>query len=1069
MNEFDYIPQNGKYKEIVDDCILLTKLVEPSEIALHSRDILLKVLKEIYNSFDKAYPVNATMIEIIDSPIVKSFVNNREILEAIHFARKLGKDAEHGEAIKKNSAMLSRDNVLFFMKYAVSKIEKIENIDEIVLPKYMSEEQTRKIYIDTYLKEAGWNVLEPKNTTVLPGGMKRKSGDIVPGNACCEIPVKGMNRVTGMGFCDYVLYDTNGDVLAIVEAKKTSEDITMGVKQVKEYGDCMKSMPNCGYVPILYYTNGYEIYVIDGLYAARQVMGFHSKEELRYMLQRRNRKHIDSNKYNSSIAGRPYQIEAVTTVCERFNAKYLRNLIVMATGTGKTRVSIALVKLLLDNNWIKNVLFLADRTSLVEQAFKNFKRILPEMSYQVLSNRKLANETNARIVFSTHQTMINYIDAEEKEYTIGRFDLIIIDEAHRSIFNKYGSIFNYFDSLLVGLTATPRNQVDADTYKMFGCEPGEPHFEYKLESAVQDKYLVPYKLESRTTKLLSTGIKYKDLSEKDKEKVDSLLVEDEQFEEEDVISKEHLFRRIYNRSTCARVLEDLMNNGIRVEDGQLIGKTIIFAYNHKHAELIVNVFKEIYPIYGEDYCQLIDNRVKDADQLIVDFEEKKNFRIAVSVDMLDTGIDVPAVLNLVFFKPVKSQIKFVQMIGRGTRLCPGLLDGKDKTHFLIFDYLSNFEFFDENPVGTENVNGKTLSQKLFDVKLNILVELQNYERQTDPICKAYYDKLKPELYNKIAVIKRCQNRISVREELPYVDKYVDYNRWSVIAPLAKKEILLHLSKLVDADLGEDNEVLRFDMIMLQVELAVLAKGNIQMVSKEVESVRTIAKTLLSYAAGEPAVLKKADSLKELVGTNFWLQPTMDKLEQYREEVRTLLIYLPEKVKPVDVDTPDHIEVKDYTGTGLIDIRTYREKVMDYLAENVDNMTIRKIQNLEQIDSKDIKELERILWEELGTAEEYHKATSIENLAVFIRSIVGVEQEAINEKFGDFLNTNVLNSTQMEFVRAIINYVRVNGDINPEDLIEKAPFDSYSLIDLFGENVGYVTRIIKVVHESVMVA
>lgn len=1066
MSNFDFLPQKNEYSEIKIACQHLDSASKSEEIARTAREVLDAALRFIYEKENKKYPVKASMLEIIDCPTVVNFVERSEIIDSIHYVRKLGMNANHNLHIKKKQAAIAKDNIIFFLQYLVKKVENPEALSEIILPKYMSEAQTRKVYIDLYLSEAGWEVLEPTGKTKIADGIEVASGSVFPGKACSEIPVMGLSNASGIGFCDYVLYGNDGKPLAIVEAKKTSEEITKGVKQVKEYGACMKEQ--YGYVPVLYYTNGYETHVIDGLYPDRVVMGFHSLEELEYLIQKRKRNDINMVMADRDIAGRPYQLQAVTKVCERFNDKYRRTLLVMATGTGKTRVSISLVKTLLENKWIKNVLFLADRTSLVEQAFKNFKKILPDMSYQVLSNKSLANEPNARVVFSTHQTMINYIDAEEKEYTCGRFDLIIVDEAHRSIFNKYGSIFTYFDSLLVGLTATPREEVDADTYKMFGCESGEPHFEYKLDEAVKDKYLVYYKVEGRTTKLLSSGIRYGNLSEDDKRKVDSILLGEDEIEEDFLIPKDTLFRLIYNKGTCARVLEDLMSNGMKVEDGQLIGKTIIFAYNHKHAELIVETFKEVFPNYDDDYCQLIDNKVKNADKLIVGFEEKNNFRIAVSVDMLDTGIDVPSVLNLVFFKPVKSHIKFVQMIGRGTRLCPGLIDGKNKKFFLIFDYFDNFAFFDEHPDGYENNNGKSLTQRLFDLKLDILVELQSYERQSDVICKAYYDKLKPELYEKAQNIKKSSSRIAVREEMPYVDKYMDYDRWDVIAPLSKKEIQLHLSKLVDNDIKEDKGALRFDMQMLQIELSVLATGGIGSAPKQVEKVRLIAKYLLDYAAGKPAVMEKADTLKDLVSVEFWTKPTMDKLESYREDVRNLLIYLPPKVNPVNINTPDEVKKVEYDGP-LIDIRTYKEKVIDYLAEHSDNKTIKKIQNLEKIDAEDLKELENILWSELGTAEEYHSSTDIDNLAAFIRSIVGVEQTAINEKFGDFLGENVLNSVQQEFVRSIIDYVRENGDIQAEDLIEKAPFDSYNIIDLFGTNVGIVTKIIGVMHDSIMVA
>lgn len=1066
MSEFDIISQKPEYAEIYRVCNMAEQASKAEDKAKYCRDALDEMIKYIYRNECKKYPNNATLLELIDGDVISCFVDNSIILESLHYVRKLGMNAKHGNHIKKTQAKIAFDNMVFFVYFVVKKYDEPDEMDTIVLPHYMSEEKTRKIYIDLYLNEAGWDVLEPNSKITLPGGLERPCGTVFPGKACSEIPVTGMDNESGMGFCDYVLYGKDGKPLAIVEAKNVKVEALTGSQQVKEYGECMKAV--YGYVPVLYYTNGYEIYVVDGIYPSRKIVAFHSLEELEYMLQKRNRNDISDMKVRDDISGRPYQKMAITSVCERFNKKYRRSLLVMATGTGKTRVAISLVEVLARNKWIKNVLFLADRTSLVEQAFKNFKKILSNMSYCVLSDKKLANEPNARVTFSTHQTMINYIDAENKEFTCGRFDLVIIDEAHRSVFNKYGAIFDYFDSLLVGLTATPKDEVDANTYQLFNCESGEPSFAYSLEEAVKEKYLVHYKVESRTTKLLTHGIKYGDLTDEDKEKAESVLLVDE-IEDDFIIPKEKLFRLIYNVDTCGKVLDDLMENGLRVACGQKIGKTIIFAYNHRHAELIVDTFKKNYPGLGDDYCQLIDNKVKGADGLITKFGEDEKFRIAVSVDMLDTGIDVPSVLNLVFFKPIKSKIKFVQMIGRGTRLCPKLVDGKDKEFFLIFDYCSNFDFFEMHPDGVEVSNGKSLSQKLYDLKLDILVELQSYEHQMNAICKAYYDKLKVELFKRTQGIKQNSSRISVRQKMSYVDKYIDYERWNAIAPLAKKEIQLHLSRLIDNDLDQEQSALRFDMQMLEIELSVLASGNIGKASKQVERVRLVAKTLLNYAASQPAVRAKADSLQTVVSVEFWNNPAIDRLEKYREDIRDLLKYLPEKANPVNVNTVDTVTAGSFTGDTLIDIRTYKEKVIDYLANHTDNETIRKIQNLEPINVDDLKELERILWTELGTAEEYHKATDIDNLAAFIRSIVGVEQEAINAKFGAFLNDNVLNSQQQEFVKVILDYVRENGDIKAEDLIEKSPFDNYDILSLFGSNITIVTNIVNQLHNSIMAA
>ena len=1065
MNEFNFISNKTEYEKIYKLCFSADQETENIDKARLCREALDEIIKFLYEKEGKKYPTDATLLELIDNPFVHGFVGNDIIIKSLHFIRKLGMNAVHGLQVKKTHVKIAMNNLEFFVRFIDSKYNDTDKKKTVELPQYMNEAMTRKIYIDQYLGEVGWDVMPPNTYTTLANGKKVKSGSVFPSKACSEIPIKGMNNVSGIGFCDYVLYGKNGKPLAIIEAKKTSEEALVGYHQVKMYGECMKA--EYGYVPILYYTNGYEIYVIDGLYPSRKVMAFHSMEELEYLLQKRFRNDTTDFRIDDGIAGRPYQKMAITNVCERFNEKYRRSLIVMATGTGKTRVSISLVDVLLRNKWIKNILFLADRKSLVRQAFNNFRKLLPNMSYCVLSDRKLANEPNARITFSTHQTMIRYIDAEQKEYTSAHFDLIIIDEAHRSVFNKYGAIFEYFDALLVGLTATPKDEVDASTYQLFRCENGQPNFVYSIEEAVKDKYLVPYRTESKTTKILNQGVKYRDLSEEDRRRVESVLLDS--VDDNYVIPKELLFKLFYNKDTCAKILDELMTNGLRVDGGQKVGKTIIFAYNHKHADQIVKVFKDNYPSYGEDYCQLIDNKVKNADDLITQFEDNEDFRIAVSVDMLDTGIDVPSILNLVFFKPIRSKIKFVQMIGRGTRLCEGLIDGKDKKFFLIFDYCGNFEFFDEHPEGISITNGKSLSQKLFDVRLDILVELQSYEHQTNSIHKAYYDKLKNLLYDKVTDIKKAESRISVRQELKFVDKYQDFEVWESIAPLSKKEIQLHLSPLVDNDLEESKGALRFDMQMLQIELAVLASGGAENASKQVEKVRLISKLLLQNAAGKPLVMEKSESLNTLADTSFWSSPAIDVLEKCREDIRTLLEYLPHGPSPIDIDVQDEVMQGKYEGKSLLDIRTYREKVIDYLFEHTENTTIHKIKNVEPINTDDLKELERILWEELGTKDDYQQSTDIDNLAAFIRSIVGVDQEVINKKFGEFLDENIMNAQQQEFVKAVIDYVRENGDIQMEDLIEKAPFDNYDLLSLFGSNIIMIRSLVEQFHNSIIAA
>lgn len=1072
MADFEFIKDSIPFSNVYLACRKAEDSQGIDETVSSCKEALVEIFKVIYFSRNTEYSDSATLVEIINSPVITGFVADEQMLKALHFIRKLGNNQKHGIAIKKKESDLSYANLLDFAIYTYDRIQNPDKpVKKFAFGKF-NEADTRKIYIDLYLKEAGWSVIEPKGTTTLPDGTAVKSGTPIAGSACCEIPVTGMHNASGIGFCDYVLYGRDGKPLAIVEAKSVQHEALVGQKQVKEYGDCMEK--EYGYIPVLYYTNGYEIFIIDGIYPARKLEAFHTLEDLEYMLQKRNRVPMDDLSIRDDISGRPYQKMAVTGVCERFNQNYRRSLLVMATGTGKTRVTISIVELMMRNRWIKNVLFLADRTSLVDQAFSNFKRILPDLTYCVYSDTSKANDPNARMSFSTHQTMINLIDNDTKSLSIGHFDLIIIDEAHRSIFKKYGTIFDYFDSLLVGLTATPRDDVDKSTYQLFGCEDGEPNFSYSIEEAVKDRYLVPYKVETRTTKLLSTGVKYSDMSDEDKLSVELNYASEfdgEEIPDDYVFPKEELFSRLLNVDTCGRVLEDLMEKGIYVNDGQLIGKTIIFAYNHKHAELIVDTFRNNYPhlAKNDNFCQLIDNRVKHAKELIDDFRDKDDFRIAVSVDMLDTGIDVPSVLNLVFFKPVRSNIKFIQMIGRGTRLCEKLIDGKDKEYFLIFDYCGNFEFFDQNPDANTVSNGKSLTQRLFDLRLDILCELQAYHHQSDPVHKKYYDELKELLYNQVVGIKESSSKIAVRQKMMYVDRFIDYDEWTSIAPVAKKEIQVHLSKLIANDVDEDVNSLRFDSKMLHIELSILAGDGVGGAAKYVRSVRVIAKELLQHAGTQTAVRENGESLTALSGEEFWSHPSIDKLEQYRVAIRNLMKYLPKSGETVTIDVEDEVMSTDFKPDYILDIRTYREKVIEYLIEHEDNATVKKIKNIEPIDGDDLKELERILWNELGSEDDYRKATDIDNLAAFIRSIVGVDQHAINEKFGSFLNDNVLNSQQQEFVKAIIDYVRENGDIETSTLLETSPFDDYDILALFGPNVQLLTDMIEKLHNSIIAA
>lgn len=568
-------------------------LSRPDLSAAQSRKALEYLVKLVYQLRNNAVPQRSSLFELVSSEDFTNFINDASMLNALHYIRKVGNIAIHNDEVSQKEALFSLKQLHIFAGELLVKLDLIKSyslFDEALLikstertplsqdadislelvnhlkPKInkqttlgvgvnINEAQTRKLYIDLYLREAGWKVLDGDNVKL-------------PEKAGIEIKVQGMPNNQGIGFVDYVLYGSDGKPLALVEAKKTSVSPIKGKEQAILYAKCLHK--EYGYLPIVYYTNGYQIWVIDQLgYPARQIFGFHRIKELEYLIKLRQRGLISDLKINETITDRPYQKMAITNVVESFNQNRRKALLVMATGTGKTRTAISLVELLQRNNWVKNVLFLADRTALVTQAKRNFNKLLPNYTISVLSDKDKRPDLNARLVFSTYQTMINLIDGDDRTFGIGRFDLIIIDEAHRSIFNKYKAIFTYFDSLLVGLTATPRDEIERSTYSTFDLEEGLPTFHYEIEEAVRDHYLVGYTVLDRTTKFLKQGVKYSELSNEEKEEYEKTFLTPEG-ELPTELSGADFFKKIYNDNTVDLVLQTLMNEGLKVNSVVLV-------------------------------------------------------------------------------------------------------------------------------------------------------------------------------------------------------------------------------------------------------------------------------------------------------------------------------------------------------------------------------------------------------------------------------------------------------------------------------------------------------------------
>ena len=643
----------------------------------------------------------------------------------------------------------------------------------------LSEFKTRKIYIDVDMKLMGW-----KFTGV--------DADVQE-----EYPVEGMAGVIGqMGYCDYVLFGKDGRPLAVVEAKRTSKDPNIGRKQAVLYADCLER--KFGRRPMMFTTNGFETYFWDDQTSPqRAVSGIFSKDDLQKLMNRRQeRMDLMTVPISDKITDRYYQKEAIRAVCEQTQLGFRKHLLVMATGTGKTRTASSLTDVLSRGKWITNILFLADRTALVKQAKDDFKNYLPDMSLCNLCSNK--DDRAARIVFSTYPTMLNAIDSAKTEsgipmFTPAHFDLIIIDESHRSIFKKYRAIFEYFDALMVGLTATPKTDVDRNTYDFFEMEHGVPTYAYDYETAVYtDHVLMPYYNYEVKTKFLDEGITYDELSDEDKERYEEDFIEDGMMPE--FIPSAKLNNFVFNETTVDIVLQDLMERGIHVDGGDRLGKTIIFAQNKRHAEFILERFNKLYPQYNGTFAQRVICDDTYAQTVIDDFKSpEKPPYIAVSVDMMDTGIDVPECVNLVFFKKVRSKAKFWQMIGRGTRLCKELtcqdeIDGEytDKRRFMIFDYCGNFEYFRTHKEGYEARETKSLSENIFGKRIRLAVALQESAFSEDSY-QVWRQSLVSECHGQVCALN--DELVSVRLRKQYVEKYKEIQVFSYISEGDKGELI----------------------------------------------------------------------------------------------------------------------------------------------------------------------------------------------------------------------------------------------------------------------------------------
>ncbi len=679
----------------------------------------------------------------------------------------------------------------------------------------IDEKTTRKLFIDDDLKKLGWQ---------FDGVMIQE-----------EYPVHNMGDKHSDGFVDYVLFGKDHKPLAVIEVKRTSKDPNIGKQQAKDYADCLER--EFGRRPFIFYTNGFDCNFWDDLQSPpRRVSMVFSQGDLQKLIDRRDVKEdLNGIQINTDITGRDYQMAAIKAVVHSAEQGFRKFLLVMATGTGKTRTVISLTDVFTRANYATNVLFLTDRIQLVKQAYSNYKEHLKSMSLcnMLDSQERLANK-NARIVFSTYPTILNAIDTDKTEdgvrlYTPAHFDLIIIDEAHRSIFKKYRAIFDYFDSYLVGLTATPREEVERSTFDFFELEHGNPTYNYSYEEAVNSGYLVDYYPVENSTTFIDKGIHFDDLSEEDRKEIEDQYKEEGKSDFEEAPPSD-INKFVFNKDTVKKVLEELMTNGIKTDAGDKLGKSIIFAYNKKHAQFIVDTFDEMYPHLKGGFCSRIVCEDSKVEQTIANFEKPdQNPFIAISVDMLDTGVDVPEVVNLVFFKKVMSKIKFNQMIGRGTRLCPDLAcsDGENgiyegKKYFYIFDWLRNFEFFRVYKDGVKGSETTSLTESIFIRRIELIKELQSYEFQT-PEYEAFRNELVGIVHKQISELNL--ELTSVHLVRQHVLKFQNIEAFNNLEESDVDNLSKHVAGLVYMD-ESDLYAKGFDNIVYGLEVLKMQKKHI---------------------------------------------------------------------------------------------------------------------------------------------------------------------------------------------------------------------------------------------------
>jgi len=747
-----------------------------------------------------------------------------------------------------------------------------------------SEEETQKLIIEQLLREAGWPLMQGRDR---------------------GFEVSGMPNESGVGHVDYVLWGSNDLPLAVIETEKTAVDSNLGQEQAKLYADCIEKM--YGLRPVIFYTDGYRTWLWDdgSGYPPRGVQGFFTRDELELMVARREtRLTLQDIAISSDIVDRHYQHRGIRAIDSAFTEHQREALLVMATGSGKTRTMIALVDQLMRAGWVNRVLILADRAQIVNQIAGAFHTHLPNVESVNLMNVDFASnwDSGSQVYVSNYQTAMNLVNGQEwigeRMFGPGYFDMVIIDEAHRSVYQKYRSIFYWFDSLLVGLTATPKDEVDQNTYALFDLEVGVPTDAYTFDEAVAEGYLVPPVAVAVPLSFVRDGMTYDDLSEHEKDLRDTAEWSETQ-EVPDTESVEEHYELLFDEDSVDMALAALMTHGHKVEGGDRLGKTIIFAKDQTQADFIRQRFNVNYPEYAGHFARVITPNVNYAQSLIDDFSvPDKPPHIAISVDLLDSGIDVAEVCNLVFFKLVQSKSKFWQMIGRGNRLCPDLYEpGQDKQDFYIFDLCQNLDFFNLDINRSEGSLQTSVTAKLFEARIDLLAALGArvgyvWPEGVEPgFGDMSEDSLRVDLASNLreAVAGMSLDNLLVRSVREWVEQYSQWESWQKVTPEISREVTSHLAHLPSAVRDTNEGAKRFDLVLLRLQIALLESD-----TDTFELLRAIVQEIASGLLLQnaiPTVKEHEPLLNDLVSDQWWVDVNLPKLEMVRRQTRELVSFL----------------------------------------------------------------------------------------------------------------------------------------------------------------------------------